>query len=77
MNFVHFLESGQTINSDLLYRVVESLKENTFRYQHDKAMPHTTTKDQIANFGWIVLLHPPYNPDLAPSDFSIVDDNES
>jgi hypothetical protein len=26
---------------------------------------------QVAKFGWTVLPHPPYNPDLAPSDFNL------
>jgi histone-lysine N-methyltransferase SETMAR len=34
---------------------------------------HTSLKTQeaITKLGWIVLPHPPYSPDLAPSDFHI------
>ncbi|GBO28385.1 Histone-lysine N-methyltransferase SETMAR [Araneus ventricosus] len=40
---------------------------------HDNARPHTTvaTKILLQRFGWEVFDHPPYNPDLAPSDFHL------
>jgi hypothetical protein len=51
----------------------ESLKSKTFLLQHDNARPHTSLKtvEHIVNLGWTVLLHPPYSPDLAPSDFRL------
>jgi histone-lysine N-methyltransferase SETMAR len=41
--------------------------------QHDNARPHTSLKtwEAITKFGWTVLHHPPYSPNLAPSDFHI------
>jgi hypothetical protein len=40
---------------------------------HDNAHPHTATitQDLIATFGWEQFDHPPYSPDLAPSDFNV------
>ena len=40
---------------------------------HDNARPHTATATQnlITTFGWEQFDHPPYNPDLAPSDFHL------
>jgi hypothetical protein len=40
---------------------------------HGFASPHTAaaTQDLIATFGWEQFHHPPYNPDLAPSDFLV------
>jgi histone-lysine N-methyltransferase SETMAR len=41
--------------------------------QHDNDRPHTSvqTQEAITKFGWTVLPHPPYSPDLAQSDFHL------
>ncbi|UYV79440.1 hypothetical protein LAZ67_17002625, partial [Cordylochernes scorpioides] len=38
---------------------------------HDNARPHAaqTTQTLLENFKWEILTHPPYSPELAPSDF--------
>ena len=40
-------------------------------FHYNNACPHTAhaTADILAQFGWDILIHPPYSPDLAPSDF--------
>jgi [histone H3]-lysine36 N-dimethyltransferase SETMAR len=78
------LPHGQTINSeyycDLLERMYAVLRErypaivNRKRVilQQDNARPHTSkmTMDKIKNLDGIEILpHPPYSPDLAPSDY--------
>jgi histone-lysine N-methyltransferase SETMAR len=42
--------------------------------QHDNARHHTSlrTQEEISKFGWTVLPHPSYSPDLAPSDFHLL-----
>jgi hypothetical protein len=39
----------------------------------DNGRPHTANKtnETLRNFKWEVLKHPPYSPDLAPSDFHL------
>jgi len=48
-------------------------KKTTFLLQHGNARPHTSLKtvEHTVNLGWTVIPHPPYGPDLAPSDFHL------
>ena len=79
---VDFLEKGATINSEYYCSLLKKLRE-TIRFKrrgklssvpilhHDNATPHTAkiTGETVEKFGWEILPHPPYSPDLAPSDF--------
>ena len=40
---------------------------------HDNARPHTAarTSDLMKLFNWEIFDHPPYSPDLAPSDYHL------
>ena len=40
-------------------------------FHHDNATPHTSlaTRQKLLRIGWEVMLHLPYSPDLAPSDY--------
>ena len=42
-------------------------------FQHDNARPHVSkiVTEKIAEFGWELLPHPAYLPDLAPSDYHL------
>ena len=42
-------------------------------FQQDNARLHTAKKtlELIENFGWEVVPHPPYSPDLAPSEYNL------
>ncbi|KAJ4451273.1 hypothetical protein ANN_02734 [Periplaneta americana] len=81
---VDFSEHGRTIS---FVQYVETLKKLKARLRrvcpskttagifllHDNARTHTSqyTTSEIAKIGWKVLPHPPYSPDLAPSDFHL------
>ncbi|GFX48781.1 histone-lysine N-methyltransferase SETMAR [Trichonephila clavipes] len=43
------------------------------RFHHDNARPHTANRTTalVERFGWEMVSHPPYSPDLAPSDFHL------
>ncbi len=82
---VHYelLPTGKTDNADLYCRqlttVMEKLRQlsgrTTSRFRpclvHDNAAPHTAkvTKKTLKSLGFRALGHPPYSPDLTPSDF--------
>ena len=78
---IHYevLRKGQTMNAErycsILRRVHRRLgyRERVILL-HDNARPHTaklTKKLLEEEFGWETLEHPPYSPDLAPSDYHI------
>ena len=42
-------------------------------FHQDNARPHTSlvTRKKLLQLGWEVMPHPPYSPDLAPSDYHL------
>ncbi|GFT25713.1 mariner Mos1 transposase [Trichonephila clavipes] len=81
--YSELLKQGKSINADLYCNQLDKLnaaikeKRPTLAsrkgivFQHDNARPHTVmVKQQKLNaLGWEVLSHPPYSPDMAPSDY--------
>jgi len=73
------LPNDATMTSDLycqqLDRVAEKLqgKQNKIYYLHDNARPHVSkfTRQKLLELRWTVLPHPPYSPDLAPTDYHL------
>ena len=81
---VDVMTRGETINSEAYIKTLTKLKKRFRRVrpnktsaelllQHDNARPHTSqkTREAVTKLGWTVLPHPPYSPDLAPSDFHL------
>lgn len=81
---VEFMPQGQTINAEAYCETLRKLRraiQNKRRGMltkgvlllHDNARPHAAVRTQnlIDSFGWDVIDHPPYSPDLAPSDFHL------
>jgi len=76
-----FLEKETTINSQRYIETLTALKRRIERIgirnetllQHDNAGPHTSaaTRNAIQRLDFSALPHPPYSPDLAPSDFHL------
>lgn len=82
---IHYelLEQNQTVNAELYVQQMHRLnnaiqqkrpdRRNHVLLQHDNARLHIAymTKEAVQMLGWEVLPHPPYSPDLAPSDFHL------
>jgi len=83
--YFELLPRNQTINSDVYCQQLDKLnaaiKEKRpelinrkgFIFHQDNARPHTSlmTRQKLGQLGWEVLMHPPYSPDLAPSDYHL------
>lgn len=81
---IDFLPQGETINANRYCETLKKLRraiQNKRRGMltsgvcllHDNARPHVarSTAQLLDKFGWDVLTHPPYSPDLAPSDYHL------
>ena len=73
------LPTGTTLTADIycqqLDRVAEKLqgKQDRVYFLHDNARPHIakSSHEKLLELGWIVIPHPPYSPDLAPTDYHL------
>ena len=81
---IDYLQKGKTINADyytsLLDQLKQKLKEkrrgklsNGVLFLQDKASSHKAhrTMQKFDQIGFELLHHPPYSPDLAPSDYHL------
>ncbi|GBO19455.1 Histone-lysine N-methyltransferase SETMAR [Araneus ventricosus] len=81
--YKEYLKSGQTVNSaihsNMLIKVRDAIREkrrNEFRrkvvlFHQYNARPHVSmmTGWTLYKLEWDLMQHPPYSPDMAPSDF--------
>jgi len=81
---IDYLPKGQTINAEyyvsLLVQLKEILKKKRrgkvtkgILFLHDNVPAHRTlaTQKKLAYLGFHSLDHPPYSPELAPSDYHL------
>ncbi|KFD50361.1 hypothetical protein M513_08743 [Trichuris suis] len=77
-----FLEGERTVTASSYKAVLRKLKTAMARerpgklhlgvlFHHDNALAHSsrTVRTVLREFRWEVIPHPPYSPDVAPSDF--------
>ncbi|XP_036336279.1 histone-lysine N-methyltransferase SETMAR-like [Rhagoletis pomonella] len=80
--FINYLEKGKTITAEYYSSLLDTLDQNIKQkrphlkkkkilFHHDNAPSHSSwkTQEKINELGYELLPHPPYSPDLAPSDF--------
>ena len=71
------LPNGYTITADLycqqLDRLAQKLKgkQDRIYFLHDSTRPHVAklTRQKLLELEWVTIPHPPYSPDLAPTDY--------
>lgn len=79
---IDYLKKGEKCNAEyytaLLDRLNDKIKtkrphlaKKKILFHQDNAPSHTAvlTKEKFKQLGWELLRHPPYSPDLAPSDY--------
>lgn len=80
-----FLPPNATINAQIYCQQLERLNQalrkkrpalvnrKRVMFHQDNARPHTAriTSQKIEELGWEKIPHPPYSPDLAPSDYHL------
>ena len=73
INFDVYCEQLQKLNDAIAQKCPELINRKGVIFHHDNARPHTSlvTRQKLLQYGWDVLPHPPYSPDLAPSDFHL------
>ena len=83
--YFELLPRNRTIDSDVYCQQLDKLNTaiNKKRpelinrkgiiFHQDNARPHTSlvTRQKLRELGWELLMHPPYSPDLAPSDYHL------
>ncbi|GFX36097.1 mariner Mos1 transposase [Trichonephila clavipes] len=83
--YYELLPYGQTLNSDFYCQQMDQLKlwidrkrpelanRRCVVFHQDNARSHISvvTRHKLWNLGWEVLMHPPYSPNLEPSDYHL------
>lgn len=71
INSVVYIEQLTKLNNAVEEKRAELTNRKGVVFHHDNARPHTSlvTRQKLLELGWDVLPHPPYSPDLAPSDY--------
>jgi hypothetical protein len=74
MLMVGFMQQGTTITSDVYCETLRKLRRDLQTSQiRCSARPHTAAHTQtlLEHSNWELFDHPPYNPDVAPSDYRL------
>lgn len=75
--FWELLEQGETVNSNFYCEQLEKTRRALRNrripviFLQDNAPAHKSrqTQQKLQGLGWKILEHPPYSPDMSPSDF--------
>lgn len=73
------LPTNTTVNAQVYCNQLDTVaaklrgKMDKIYFLHDNARPHiaNVTRQKLQELGWIILAHPPYSPDMAPTDYHL------
>jgi histone-lysine N-methyltransferase SETMAR len=82
---VDYFKPGSTITADVYCSEIEAVHQKLLESYtalvnrkgvlllHDNARPHIalSTRQKLKEVGWEILPHPPYSPDISPSDYHL------
>jgi len=86
VTYYQVLKPSETITADRyeqqMIKLDRAVKDKRPQYdgrhdkvilQHDNARPHVakTVQETLQVLNWEILPHPPYSPDIAPSDYHL------
>ncbi|CAO4372757.1 unnamed protein product [Caenorhabditis nigoni] len=82
MLFFELIPQGRSITASIYTDQLDSLalalrekrpRHSTVHLLHDNARPHVAkdTQAKLQELGWTTVPHPPYSPDIAPSDYHL------
>lgn len=79
MKYWESLPEGSTVTAEVYSEQLDCLasklhsQQDRVYFLHDSARPHTaySVRQNLQRLGWILLVYPPYSPDLAPTDYHL------
>jgi histone-lysine N-methyltransferase SETMAR len=79
VNSAYFIESVLRPLAGICYPEGKGTREKRVMLHFDNGpVPNTeAVRENLASFGFRRMVHPPYSPDLAPCDFSLLQCNET
>lgn len=71
INSAVYIQQLSKLNIEIIKTRPELANRKGVVFLHDNATPHTSlaARQKLLELKWDVLLHPPYSPDLAPTDY--------
>ncbi|XP_053947037.1 histone-lysine N-methyltransferase SETMAR-like [Anastrepha ludens] len=73
INSVGYCQQLDKLNTTINEKRQELINRKGVIFYQDNARPHTSlvTRQKLTELGWELLMHSPYSPDLAPSDYHL------
>uniref|UniRef100_A0A3Q0S4N0 Uncharacterized protein n=1 Tax=Amphilophus citrinellus TaxID=61819 RepID=A0A3Q0S4N0_AMPCI len=67
--FIDYLQKGHTVSGEYYANLLRQLRKVLFHQDNAPAHKSVLAMDAVCDCGFELVDHPPYSPDLAPSDY--------